>query len=145
MGQQLPGVAGPHFDTLTEETFLLPAHRALRRAITDAGGTAAAVTGPAWTTAVEEHLNDDTLRSGVHALAVEPLRATAADSQERYADSMMYRMQEMVVGRQIAALKSKVQRINPQEQPEEHARLFGELITLESYRRGLRDRAIGAD
>ena len=40
IGLQLPGVAGPHFDTLTEETFLLPAHRALRRAISDAGGNA---------------------------------------------------------------------------------------------------------
>ena len=67
----------------------MPAHRALRAAISAAGGTAAAVTGPAWTAAVEEHLSDEPLRSGVHALAVEPLRATAADSQERYADSML--------------------------------------------------------
>ena len=53
-------------------------------------------------------------------------------------------MHEIVTARQIAAVKSKLQRINPQDEPEEHARLFGELIALESYRRGLRERAIGA-
>jgi DNA primase len=50
----------------------------------------------------------------------------------------------MVTGRQVAAVKSKLQRINPQDQPDDHARLFGELIALESYRRNLRERAIGA-
>jgi len=48
-----------------------------------------------------------------------------------------------VAARQIAALKSKLQRINPQDLPEEHARLFGELISLEKHRRTLRERAIG--
>jgi DNA primase len=33
--------------------------------------------------------------------------------------------------------------MNPQEQPDEHARLFGELIALESYRRNALERAIG--
>jgi DNA primase len=49
-----------------------------------------------------------------------------------------------VVNRQIAALKSKLQRINPVEQPDEHGRLFGELVGLEQTRRGLREQAIGA-
>jgi DNA primase len=140
---QLPGVAGPQFDTLAEEAFMLPAHRELRRAIAEAGGTAAAVTGPAWTSAVEAHLPDETHRSRVHALAVEPLRA-GADSVDRYADSMLYRLHEMVAARAVVALKGRLQRINPLEQAEEHARLFGELISLESFRRGLRERAIGA-
>ncbi|MDP9094795.1 MAG: DNA primase [Actinomycetota bacterium] len=138
---QLPAVAGPQFDALTEDAFLLPAHRSLRGAIAAAGGTAAAVSGPAWTSTVESHL-DEALRSGVHALAVEPLR-TGVFSQDRYADAMLARLQEIVAARQIAALKSRLQRINPQEQPEDHARLFGELISMESHRRMLRERAIG--
>jgi DNA primase len=52
-------------------------------------------------------------------------------------------MHEVVTARQVAVLKSKLQRINPQDQPDDHARLFGELIALESYRRNLRERAIG--
>jgi len=139
---QLPAVAGPQFDALSEEAFLVPSHRTLRKAIADAGGTAAAVTGPAWTQAVQEQLADERLRNGVPALAVEPLLA-GADSQDRYADAVLARMHEIVAARQVAVLKSRLQRINPVEQADEHARLFGELISLESYRRGLRERAIG--
>jgi DNA primase len=40
-------------------------------------------------------------------------------------------------------LKSKLQRINPIEEPDKHAQLFGELITLEGFRRTMRERAIG--
>ena len=139
---QLPAVAGPQFDALSEEAFLVPSHRTLRKAIADAGGTAAAVTGPAWTQAVQEQLADERLRNGVPALAVEPLLA-GTDSQDRYADAVLARMHEIVAARQVAVLKSRLQRINPVEQADEHARLFGELISLESYRRGLRERAIG--
>ncbi|MGH8962740.1 MAG: DNA primase [Jatrophihabitantaceae bacterium] len=139
---QLPAVAGPQFDALAEEAFLHPAHRALRAAIAAAGGTAKAVSGAGWTNSVEEHMDDESLRRGVHALAVEPLR-TGVDGQERYADSVLARLQEIVTSRQVAALKSRIQRLNPLEHAAEHARLFGELISLEGYRRVLRERAIG--
>jgi DNA primase len=139
---QLPAVAGPQFDSLDEAAFLLPAHRALRSAIAAAGGVSTAAGGPAWTAAVEQQLEEG-LRSGVHALTVEPLRS-GSDAQERYADAVLARMHEIVASRQVAAVKSRLQRINPLEQADEHARLFGELIALESLRRGLRERAIGA-
>jgi DNA primase len=140
---QLPGIAGPTFDALGEEAFLVPGHRDLRRAISAAGGTAAATDPARWTEAIEAQLSDERQQRGVHALAVEPLRAGAED-QVRYAEAVLARLQEIVTGRQVAALKSRLQRINPQEQPDDHARLFGELIALEGYRRGLRERAIGA-
>jgi DNA primase len=138
---QLPAVAGPQFDALEVEAFLLPAHRLLRGAIAAAGGTSAAVAGPAWTERVEAHL-DEEFRSGVHALAVEPLRLGPM-TEERYADAMLARMHANIAARQIVALKSKLQRVNPEEQPEEHSRLFGELIPLEMYYRQLRERANG--
>jgi DNA primase len=139
---QLPAVAGPEFDALEPDAFTVAAHRSLRSAIASAGGTAAAVAGPGWTAVIEERL-EESLRSGMHALAVEPLRS-GADAQERYADAVLARMHEIVASRRVAALKSRLQRINPVEQAEEHARMFGELIALESLRRGLRERAIGA-
>jgi DNA primase len=139
---QLPAVAGPEFDALAPEAFLIDAHRQVRQAIAEAGGTEAGVTGPEWTERIQSHLTDERIRNGVHALSVEPLRS-GADEQERYAGAVLARMHEVVTGRQVAALKSKLQRINPQEQQDEHARLFGELIALESYRRNLRERAIG--
>ena len=138
---QLPAIAGPAFDALDSDAFLVTGHRALRSAIAAAGGTSAAVSGPGWAQTVEAKM-DEPLRAGVHALAVEPLH-TGALTQDRYADAMIARLQEIVAARQIAALKSKLQRINPQEQPDDHARLFGELISLEKHRRTLRERAIG--
>ena len=139
---QLPAIAGPQFDALDESAFLVPAHRALRAAIAAAGGVGAAHGGPGWTSAVEAQLSDERVRRGVHALAVEPLR-TGAEGQDRYADSVLARLQEIVTSRQLAALKSRLQRINPQENADEHTKLFGELIALERYRRVLRERAIG--
>jgi DNA primase len=141
---QLPAVAGPEFDSLTPSAFLVAAHQQVRRAIADAGGTPAGRSGPEWPEAVASQLPEP-LRPGVHALAVEPLRSpTDAESQARYAALMLARLHEIVAGREILALKSKLQRINPLEAADEHARLFGELIALESYRRNLRERAIGA-
>lgn len=52
-------------------------------------------------------------------------------------------MHEIVTARQIAELKSRLQRINPLERGDEHKRLFGQLISLESHRRVLREQAIG--
>ncbi|MBV9593386.1 MAG: DNA primase [Actinobacteria bacterium] len=140
---QLPAVAGPAFDALPSDAFLVPDHRRLHVAIAAAGGTASAVAGPQWTEAVEAQL-PDTARVIVPELAVEPLRS-GPQSEERYADAMLARLQELVASRQVATLKARVQRMNPLEQPEEHARLFGELIALESHRRVLRERAIGGE
>jgi DNA primase len=143
VARQLPAVAGPSFDALVEDAFLLPAHRQLRAAVAAAGGSANAVTGAAWAERVSENLPDEPSRALVHALAVEPLHA-GADSQERYADAVIARLHEIVLARQIAVLKSRLQRTNPIEAAEEHARMFGELIALESQRRTMRDRAIGS-
>jgi len=142
VAMQLPAVAGPAFDALEPTAFVVPAHQAVRAAITAAGGTASAVTGPGWAAAVVAQLPDDEARSLVHALAVEPLH-TVSGTPENYADVLLARLQEMVVARQVAALKSRVQRINPIEQADEHGRLWGELVALEMHRIRLRERAIG--
>ncbi len=142
VAMQLPSIAGPVFDALPDGVFLVAAHQQLRQAIAAAGGTASAVSGAGWVDAVAGFLPEGEARSLVTALAVDPLH-TGADTQERYADSILARLQEIVLSRRIAALKSKLQRTNPLEQAEEHARLFAELITLENQRRLLRDRAIG--
>jgi DNA primase len=139
---QLPGVAGPEFDALAPEAFLVDRYRHVRTAIAEAGGTASGKSGPAWTEAVAGRVADEDIARGVRALSVEPLRS-GPRTEEEYARHILARMHEVVAARQIAALKSKLQRMNPQEQPDEHARLFGELIALESYRRNALERAIG--
>jgi DNA primase len=139
---QMPGVAGPQFDLLDEAAFLVPAHRELRAAIEKAGGTAVATGGPAWIATVEATIADERGRAMINELAVEPLR-TELPSQERYADAIIARLQWIVGAREIVTLKSRVQRINPVDEPEEYNRAFGELITLEAHVRVLGERAIG--
>ena len=59
VAMQLPAVAGPAFDALEPTAFVVPAHQAVRAAITAAGGTANAVTGPGWAAAVVAQLPDE--------------------------------------------------------------------------------------
>jgi DNA primase len=49
------------------------------------------------------------------------------------------------VGRQIAEMKSKLQRMSPVEQSDEYNNLFGNLIALETYRKSLLVQASGDD
>jgi DNA primase len=143
LAMQVPAVAGPTFDALPEGAFLHPAHVTLRQGIAAAGGTARAMSGAAWAGAVEDQLPDLQARGLVHELAVEPLHTNLPT--ERYAEQVLARLQEMVVARQVAALKSRVQRINPEDDPDEHARLSGELFALEMHRIKLRERASGGE
>jgi DNA primase len=50
-----------------------------------------------------------------------------------------------VVAREVAQLKSKVQRLDPVADAEEQGRLFAQLMELEQRRRELRSRAIGGE
>jgi DNA primase len=143
IAMQVPALAGPAFDALPDTAFRLPDHVTLRQGIAAAGGTVSAVSGPAWAGAVEDQLPDLSARSLVHELAVEPLHTNLPP--ERYAELVLARLQEIVVSRQVAAIKSRVQRINPEEEPDEHARLSGELFALEMHRIKLRERASGGE
>jgi DNA primase len=142
LAMQAPQLAGPLFDTVGDTAFTHPTYAAIRRAIGDAGGTSAGTAGPAWVERIGEHCADLVTRSVVTELAVERVRTTG-DPDRRYVTIQLAQLQERVVTRQIAAAKSRLQRVNPLEQPDEHARLFGELVGLEQYRRGLREQAIG--
>ena len=143
IAMQVPAVAGPAFDALPDTAFRLPDHVTLRQGIAAAGGTASALSGPAWASSVEDQLPDLSARGLVHELAVEPLHTNLPP--ERYAELVLARLQEIVVSRQVAAIKSRVQRINPEEDPDEHARLSGELFALEMHRIKLRERASGGE
>jgi DNA primase len=131
------------FDALPDDAFTSPAYVAVRAAIRAAGGTATAASGAAWVGKVQEAGETDAVRDLVTELAVEPMQSTDEDDP-RYAASLLARLQEMALTRRITDLKSRVQRVNPVESPEEYNRLFGELILLERNKIGLRERAIGA-
>ncbi|MFL6163946.1 MAG: DNA primase [Jatrophihabitantaceae bacterium] len=140
---QLPDVVGKQFDELGELAFLAEPHRQLQQAIAAAGGAAAAMPGPSWPAAVAARLPPDSAaQAAVNALAVEPLRS-GADAQPRYAEAMVNNLAEQVVAREVAQLKSRLQRLAADSA--EVGPVFAQLAQLEQRRRELRGRAIGGE
>ncbi len=140
---QLPDVVGKQFDELGALAFRLGLHRQLQQAVAAAGGAAAASTGPSWPAAVAAQLPAGSEAAAmVNALAVEPLRS-GADAQPRYAEAMVNSLAEQVVAREVAELKSRLQRLAGDSA--EVGPLFGQLAQLEQRRRELRTRAIGGE
>ncbi|MBF6177512.1 DNA primase [Nocardia otitidiscaviarum] len=140
---QYPALAGPLFDTLDPEAFTHPAYIAVRTAITDAGGVSSGIGGAEWVTLVADNTPDLTLRALVSELAAEPLPVKSADDVPRVITGVLARTQEAWVGRQIAQLKSKLQRISSTEQTDAYMELFGDLVALEQYRKSLLTQAMG--
>jgi DNA primase len=140
---QLPDVVGKQFDELGPGAFLVAVHQQLQAAVAAAGGAAAASPGPVWVASVAECLPPESeARAAVNALAVQPLQAST-DGQARYAAAMVNNLAEQVVAREVAQLKSRVQRLDSSTDADEQGRLFGLLNQLEQRRRELRSRAIG--
>ncbi|MEU6409317.1 DNA primase [Microbispora sp. NPDC046933] len=148
---QRPALLGPEFDALGAATFTLPEHVALYEVIVAAGGTAAGGPGGReWVDRLLEQADAETpggsgidLRSLVTRFAVEAVRADV-NVEERYGAAVLAKIQEVAVGRAVAQVKSRLQRLNPVEEQQEYNRLFGELVALEQQRRVLRERASGA-
>jgi DNA primase len=111
--------------------------------VAKAGGTATAVGGPDWVTRVQESTETESVRDLVTELAVEPLQVKD-ESDPRYAESLVARLEEMALTRQIQELKGRLQRLNPVESATDYNRLFGDLIVLEQRKKSLRERGIGA-
>jgi DNA primase len=140
---QYPAVAGPVFDSLTVESFTHPGYSAVRAAIGGAGGTAAGLAGGQWIQAVREQTASPAAASLVNELGVEAINVDDDDRLVRYISGVLARLQEVWVGRQIAEVKSKLQRMSPVEQGDEYHALFGDLVAMEAYRRSLLEQASG--
>jgi DNA primase len=154
---QRPAALGPGFDALSDEVFTASPHRAVRAVIVAAGGVSGAAGGRGrpgttrgaprnvaeWVTLLRDEAPNDEVRNMITRLAVEPPRSDH-DSDDRYAMSLLARIQELQLTREIAKLKSKLGRLNPVDHQEDYNRLFGDLVALEQQRRVLRERAIGS-
>ncbi|WP_159844995.1 DNA primase [Nocardia sp. CY41] len=140
---QYPAMAGAGFDALEAEAFTHPAYAVLRTLIAEAGGTAAGLGGAEWVNAVADRTDDLTVRALLSELANEPLPVKSETDIPRFVTGVLARTQEAWVGRQIAELKSKLQRVSSTEQPEAYFALFGDLVALEQYRKSLLTQAMG--
>ncbi len=141
---QRPAVAGPVFDAVGPGGYTQEAYRRLRVAITEAGGASSApVSGPAWAEAVAAGLDDPVLISLVTQLCVEPLKPDSNKDETDYIAAVLARLQHLSANREVAALKGRLQRMNPLDAPDDYARIFGELISLEQQAKVLGERGMG--
>lgn len=141
---QFPALAGPVFDSLAAESFTHPGYTAVRASIEAAGGTSSGKTGAAWIEAVRDQAASPQAATLVNELGAEAINAD--DEQlPRYIGGVIARLQEVWIGRQIAEVKSKLQRMSPVEQGDEYHALFGDLVAMEAYRRSLLEQASGND
>jgi DNA primase len=134
---QYPALAGPVFDALTVESFTHPGYAAVCTAIVAAGGTGTGTGGAEWLDAVRRKAPSPAAAALISELGVESMRVDDDDKLPRYISGVLARLQEVWVGRQIAEVKSKLQRMSPVEQGDEYHALFGDLVALEAYRGSL--------
>ncbi|HVV22026.1 MAG TPA: DNA primase [Pseudonocardiaceae bacterium] len=140
---QLPAFAGPVYDALPDEAFPNPAYLAVHRAVRAAGGTGSGLTGPELAQAVTEQCADSSTRTLVSELAVEAM-PTKQESDVRYVEAILARLQKELVARQIAEMKSRLQRLNPLTEADEYRSVFGDLVAFEEYHKALLKQATGA-
>jgi DNA primase len=142
LAAQWPVLCGPEFDALGAIAFTAPVHASVFSLIAGRGGVVAAGKVRDWVAGLLDAAPNDTARSFLTELAVEPLQL-AGDPDAAYASVILARVGELAVGRQIIAMKAKVQRMNPMTD-EGYNRLFGDLMALEVQHRELLNRATGS-
>ena len=139
---QRPALFGPAFDALGADAFTAPAHRAVRELIAGCGGVATAGPVREWAERLLGAAPNDTARTFLTRLAVESVEAPGVDGEPdlRYADDVLARIEELAVSRQIALVKSRLQRMNPVTEATDYNRMFGDLVALEQRRKLLLER-----
>ncbi len=139
---QRPVLLGPAFDGLGTDVFTAPAHRAVHELIEGCGGVASAGPVREWAERLLAAAPNDAARGFVTRLAVEPVEAPGAEGEPdaRFADDVLTRLEELDVSRRIAAVKSRLQRMNPVTEQADYNRMFGDLVALEQRRKLLLER-----
>ncbi len=149
---QLPGYAAQAgMDDLPSQTFTVPVHRRVHEAIRAAGGTRCysqrlellraqgapeerAVTDAAgWYVEQVAEQADELVAGAVTQLAVEGLPESRPERLNYYVWSISVSLIKQGITRQIADLRSELQRTPPQD--ERYGQLFARLIELEAQRR----------
>ena len=138
---QAPAQVGEWFDSLEEGVFTVPAAAQVFAACVAAGNPLDFADSAAWVAAILEVAADDELKSQIRALAIEPLPVDQPD--ERYVQAVLARILELDASRRIDDIKSALQRSDIESDSDLSSQLLNDLLALESYRRDMRDFAIG--
>jgi DNA primase len=136
---QRPALCGPAFDALGLGCFTAPVHAAAFEVVAGCGGTSSAGGGREWAERLRNAAPDDHVRAFITQLAVEPMRAPGVDGEPdaRYIEAQFARVEELSLSRDIARVKSRLQRMNPVTEQAEYNRMFGDLVALEQRRKVL--------
>ncbi len=122
------------YEAISPDAFTVPQYRAVFDAVRAAGGPASA--GADWVGDVVAQAGEG-LAGTVSQLAVTPLPTDRPDQLGDYARSVLSRMLDLDLTRQIGELRGAMQRAG--EGSEEAQAAFAELIQLETRRRALRE------
>ncbi|GAB3110739.1 DNA primase [Streptomyces calidiresistens] len=140
---QFPALVSPAFDAYGEDEFTAPPYAVVRRAIAEAGGVEPGTTDPGYIGRVRAAAPDDTVRSLVTELAVEPLH-TPRDPDEVYAGEQLVRVRLAAVDRRVLDLDGAALRAESRGAGDEATALRRELWVLQQYGRALRERGAAA-
>lgn len=143
---QFPELVSPWSASIEAAAYTVPAFGRVHAAVVSAGGPPEAP-DPSWIARVLDACPDDEVRSAVRGLAVEAPRALYGDNHstidQRFSENVLARLLELDASRRLAAVKGRLQRINPVTDDEDYRRLFADVLALEAYRRQLRDVLVG--
>ncbi len=134
---QCPTLFDTAWNGVSLEDFTHPAYRAVFAAILETP-----FQSHGWTEQLQQNTTDDLVRQLQVALLVESLHH---EPDEAYASAYTAKLRLLTTLRELADLKSRLQRINPVEQASAHKQAFTQLIALETQRRDLEQISAGAD
>ncbi|MZE80743.1 DNA primase, partial [Streptomyces sp. SID5475] len=138
---QRPDLVAPVFDAYGADEFTAAPYATVREAIAEAGGTTGADDG--FLTRAREAAPDDTVRSLITELAVEPL-LTRKEPDEFYAGTQLAAVRLAAVDRRIGQIQGSMRRCEAGGDMSAYASLQEELWVLEQYRQDLRNRGAAA-
>jgi DNA primase len=139
---QVPQLLGDELAVIGPEDFTHPAYAAvLRHAQKAAANPPDGDPNRDWARRVAAAEDNPWVNSLVVSLAVEPLLTDQPTASYLIAYTAKLRL--LTVSRQIAKIKSRLQRTNPVEDPTTYNKTFSELVVLEAQRKQLQNRSLG--
>lgn len=129
------------FDALPQDAFTVPALRAVHEAIRAAGGVVAVrgTTDAAWLERVRAEAAGP-VAAVVTELAVTPLPEDRPAAIEEYVRGVVAGLVDLLLTRQIADERGRLQRMDPTTDAEAYQAAFERLVALEKQRKSLRQR-----
>jgi DNA primase len=139
---QRPELVSPAFDAYGADEFTARPYATVRQAIEEAGGASDA--DGEYISRVRSAAPDDTVRTLVNELTVEPLHTGRREPDELYAGTQLVAVRLAAVKSRIAELESTARRLDAQRDQERSAPVWQEIWTLQKYGQSLRERGLSA-